>query len=53
MPCSGCSNAVKKVLSEAEGVDSFDVNLDDQLVVVKTSVLSKEQVLDTVKKSGK
>jgi copper chaperone len=52
MMCEGCVAAVKRVLGKLEGVDSFDVNLEDKKVVVKGSV-SADTVVQTVSKTGK
>ncbi|KAI8470230.1 MAG: putative copper chaperone [Monoraphidium minutum] len=52
MACSGCSGAVERVLSKLAGVDSFDVSLEKQQVVVKGSA-APEVVVETVKKTGK
>jgi len=52
MTCSGCSGAVTRVLLKAEGVDSFDVSLEKQEVIVNGSA-SYDDVLATIKKTGK
>jgi len=52
MTCSGCSGAVTRALSKAENVDSFDVNLDNQEVVVKGPA-SYDYVYEKIKKTGK
>ncbi|UZJ51332.1 hypothetical protein CBS101457_000652 [Exobasidium rhododendri] len=52
MSCSGCSGAVTRVLSKLDGVDSFDVSLEKQEVVVKGSA-PYETVLEKIKKTGK
>ncbi|CBQ68789.1 probable ATX1-antioxidant protein and metal homeostasis factor [Sporisorium reilianum SRZ2] len=52
MTCSGCSGAVSRVLSKLDGVDSFDVSLENQSVVVKGSA-PYETVLEKIKKTGK
>lgn len=52
MTCSGCSGAVSRVLSKLDGVDSFDVSLENQSVVVKGSA-PYETVLQKIKKTGK
>ncbi|SJX64430.1 probable ATX1-antioxidant protein and metal homeostasis factor [Sporisorium reilianum f. sp. reilianum] len=52
MTCSGCSGAVSRVLSKLDGVDSFDVSLENQSVVVKGSA-AYETVLEKIKKTGK
>ena len=54
MMCQGCVAAVKRVLGKREGVESFDVNLDEQKVTVKGNVTSAdvlEKVSKTVKKT--
>jgi len=52
MTCSGCSGAVTRALSKAEGVDSFDVSLEDQVVVVKGPA-TYDYVYEKIKKTGK
>ncbi|KZV55287.1 copper transport protein CCH-like [Dorcoceras hygrometricum] len=52
MSCQGCSGAVNRVLSKMEGVESFDINLEQQKVTVKGNV-TPESVLQTVSKTGK
>ena len=34
MTCSGCSNAVKKVLTKIDGVEEVDTNLEAKVVLV-------------------
>ncbi|XP_075484695.1 copper transport protein ATX1-like [Primulina tabacum] len=52
MSCQGCVGAVNRVLSKMEGVESFDINLEQQKVTVKGNV-KPESVLQTVLKTGK
>ncbi|KIY70122.1 hypothetical protein CYLTODRAFT_488384 [Cylindrobasidium torrendii FP15055 ss-10] len=55
MTCSGCSNAVTRVLTKAQnegGVDEFTVNLDTQEVLVK-GTLPYDDVLARIQKTGK
>lgn len=52
MACSGCSGAVERVLAKMPGVDSYDVSLEKQQVVVRGNI-TPQAVLDTVKKTGK
>ncbi|KZV97051.1 copper chaperone taha [Exidia glandulosa HHB12029] len=52
MTCGGCSGAVTRALQKTEGVDSFDVSLEKQEVVVNTG-LPYETVLERIKKTGK
>ena len=48
----GCSGAVQRVLSKMEGVQSVDIDLKEQRVVVKGDV-DPQKVLETVSKTGK
>jgi len=54
MTCGGCSGAVTRVLekAKAEGVSSYDVNLEKQEVVVNGSI-EYDRVLEIIKKTGK
>ncbi|XP_043813982.1 copper transport protein ATX1 isoform X1 [Manihot esculenta] len=52
MSCQGCVGAVKRVLGKMEGVESYDINLEEQKVTVKGNV-QPEAVLQTVSKTGK
>jgi copper chaperone CopZ len=51
-PLQGCSGAVQRVLSKMEGVQSVDIDLKEQKVVVKGDV-DPQKVLETVAKTGK
>ncbi|KAJ3017148.1 Cytosolic copper metallochaperone [Thoreauomyces humboldtii] len=53
MTCGGCSGAVTRILTKAEGVKSFDVSLETQVVTVTSDTLSQDDVLAIVKKAGK
>jgi len=54
MSCSGCSNAVNRVLSKLDGVNNINIALEEQKVVVKTEDrLTYDDVLLQIKKSGK
>eukprot|EP00197_Chlamydomonas_leiostraca_P012977 CAMPEP_0202866112 /NCGR_PEP_ID=MMETSP1391-20130828/7210_1 /ASSEMBLY_ACC=CAM_ASM_000867 /TAXON_ID=1034604 /ORGANISM="Chlamydomonas leiostraca, Strain SAG 11-49" /LENGTH=69 /DNA_ID=CAMNT_0049546033 /DNA_START=40 /DNA_END=252 /DNA_ORIENTATION=+ len=52
MMCEGCVGAVKRVLGKMEGVESFDVSLEEQKVTVRGAV-TPEAVLEKVAKTGK
>lgn len=52
MTCEGCVNSVQNVLHKKEGVHDIKVNLDKKLVCV-TSALSSDEILLTIKKTGK
>ncbi|XP_076888331.1 copper transport protein ATX1-like isoform X1 [Bidens hawaiensis] len=52
MSCGGCVGAVKRVLGKMEGVETFDVDLEQQKVTVKGNV-QPDAVLQTVSKTGK
>lgn len=54
MTCSGCSNAVSRVLGRLDGVKSADVNLETQKVLVDAAPgLTLEKVQETIAKTGK
>ncbi|KAG0003272.1 Cytosolic copper metallochaperone [Entomortierella chlamydospora] len=53
MSCTGCSGAVTRVLSKLEGVDKFDVSLENQKVTVESSTLSETDILTAIQKTGK
>ncbi|KAI4495998.1 hypothetical protein M0802_008213 [Mischocyttarus mexicanus] len=52
MTCEGCVNSVQNVLNKKAGVNDINVNLDNKMVSVKTT-LSSDEVLQTIKKTGK
>uniref|UniRef100_T1E2W6 Copper transport protein ATOX1 n=1 Tax=Psorophora albipes TaxID=869069 RepID=T1E2W6_9DIPT len=53
MTCTGCSGAVERVLGKLkEKVEKVDIDLDNKKVFV-TSSLSAEELLETIKKTGK
>ena len=54
MTCEGCSGAVERVLGKlkGQGVDSVSIDLPANQVLV-TSTLTSDQLLETLKKTGK
>ncbi|XP_047076972.1 copper transport protein ATX1-like [Lolium rigidum] len=52
MSCGGCSGAVKRVLTKMQGVETFDIDMEQQKVTVKGNV-TPEDVFQTVSKTGK
>ncbi|XP_053684935.1 copper transport protein ATOX1 [Sabethes cyaneus] len=53
MTCTGCSGAVERVLGKLkEKVEKVDIDLDNKKVFV-TSKLTSEELLETIKKTGK
>nr|ACC95537.1 copper chaperone protein [Knorringia sibirica] len=52
MTCQGCVGAVQRVLGKMEGVESFDVNLEEKKVTVNGNV-DPEAVLQKVSKTGR
>ncbi|KAH3671055.1 hypothetical protein OGAPHI_000766 [Ogataea philodendri] len=52
MACSGCSNAVNRVLTKLPGVQNVDISLEKQTVDV-TSDLDYDTVLQAISKTGK
>lgn len=54
MSCSGCSNAVNRVLTKLDGVQNVDISLEKQSVDVTTaSSLDYDTVYNTIAKTGK
>jgi len=54
MTCGGCSGAVTRALEKKkpQDIESFDVSLEKQEVIVKTD-LPYDAVVETIKKTGK
>ncbi|XP_037804689.1 copper transport protein ATOX1-like [Penaeus monodon] len=53
MTCEGCSGAAKRVLGKlGDKVSNVDINLETKKVIV-TSTLSSDELLETLKKTGK
>ncbi|GAB0097841.1 Atox1 [Sergentomyia squamirostris] len=52
MTCEGCSGAVKRVLGKLEQIDDVSIDLQEKTVLV-TSTLPAEQILETIRKTGK
>ncbi|KAF9159410.1 Cytosolic copper metallochaperone [Actinomortierella ambigua] len=53
MSCGGCSGAITRVLKKLNGVDSFDVSLENQSVTVDSATLSEQEILTAIKQTGK
>ncbi|KYK54201.1 hypothetical protein DCS_06158 [Drechmeria coniospora] len=52
MSCGGCSGAIDRVLKKLDGVDSYEVSLENQTAKVVTA-LPYETVLEKIAKTGK
>ncbi|KAG9257576.1 heavy-metal-associated domain-containing protein [Emericellopsis atlantica] len=52
MSCGGCSGAIDRVLKKLEGVDSYEVSLENQTAKVVTD-LPYQTVLEKIAKTGK
>ncbi|TFB04496.1 Metal homeostasis factor ATX1 [Trichoderma ghanense] len=52
MTCGGCSGAIDRVLKKLEGVESYEVSLENQSAKVVTA-LPYETVLTKIAKTGK
>ncbi|ORX90382.1 heavy metal transport/detoxification protein, partial [Basidiobolus meristosporus CBS 931.73] len=52
MSCSGCSGAVERVLKKLDGVDNYDISLEQQTVTVHGDI-PQETVFEAIKKTGK
>ncbi|KAK3808309.1 MAG: putative ATX1-antioxidant protein and metal homeostasis factor [Benniella sp.] len=53
MSCGGCSGAVTKALQRADGIDSFEVSLENQSVTVDSSTLEEAAILKVIQGTGK
>ncbi|XP_075131040.1 copper transport protein ATOX1 [Leptodactylus fuscus] len=51
MTCEGCSNAVKRVLSRLDV--QYEIDLPNKTVVIQSDNHSVDQLLETLKKTGK
>ncbi|KIE02574.1 Heavy metal-associated domain, HMA, partial [Metarhizium majus ARSEF 297] len=52
MSCGGCSGAIDRVLKKLDGVESYEVSLENQTAKVVTG-LPYETVLTKIAKTGK
>ncbi|XP_068134499.1 copper transport protein ATOX1 [Hyperolius riggenbachi] len=52
MTCDGCSNAVGRVLTKLKDV-KYDIDLENKKVFITSDQYSAEQLLETLKKTGK
>ncbi|XP_055619437.1 copper transport protein ATOX1 [Toxorhynchites rutilus septentrionalis] len=53
MTCTGCSGAVERVLGKLkEKVEKVDIDLENKKVFVTTN-LTSDELLETIKKTGK
>ncbi|RCI14451.1 hypothetical protein L249_6129 [Ophiocordyceps polyrhachis-furcata BCC 54312] len=52
MTCGGCSGAVDRVLKKLDGVESYEVSLENQTATVTTD-LPFDTVLEKIAKTGK
>jgi copper chaperone len=53
MTCGGCSGAVSRALGKLDGLDGYEVHLEKQEVIVRSTKVSYEEVLEKIKKTGK
>ncbi|XP_031622689.1 copper transport protein ATOX1 homolog [Contarinia nasturtii] len=54
MTCSGCSGAVEKVLGKlGDKVENVRIDLENKKVFVTSAELSADQLLESIKKTGK
>jgi len=52
MMCSGCTGAVERIIKKMDGVESYDINLEEKKVVVKGN-LDPQTVKEKIAKTGK
>lgn len=48
MSCGHCSIAVKKALSQLEGVEKVDVSLEEKVATITSSVALNENILKDI-----
>ncbi|KIM28807.1 hypothetical protein M408DRAFT_329255 [Serendipita vermifera MAFF 305830] len=53
MTCGGCSGAVSRALGKMEGLQSYEVDLEKQSVVVIPATATYDEVYEKIKKTGK
>lgn len=54
MSCSGCSGAIERVLKRLDGVENYNVSLENQTVDVETKdSIDFDTVYQTIAKTGK
>jgi len=52
MTCGGCSSAIEKALNRRDDVSKVQCDMEKQIVTV-TSNATKDEILETIKKTGK
>ena len=52
MHCGNCEQAVKRELSQVDGVDSVEVDLESKLVLVRGHDLSEEKLRAAIDEAG-
>ncbi|OVA03882.1 Heavy metal-associated domain [Macleaya cordata] len=52
MDCEGCQRRIRKAISKLEGVDSVDIDMDNQKVTV-TGYVDQRRVLKRVRRTGR
>ncbi|KAF8364757.1 hypothetical protein HHK36_011609 [Tetracentron sinense] len=52
MDCEGCERRIRKAISKLDGVDSLDIDMDNQKVTV-TGYVDQRRVLKVVRRTGR
>jgi len=52
MTCGGCVGAVKRAIGKLDGVNSYDIDLQEQKVTI-TGNVKPDEVLDRISRTGK
>ena len=50
--CAHCAMSIREEVSEVEGVDSVDVDLDTKVVTIHGTELSDERVREAIAEAG-
>ncbi|KAL9668831.1 hypothetical protein QQ045_006371 [Rhodiola kirilowii] len=53
MDCSGCENKIRKAVQKLDGVDTVEIDMDEQKVTVTGTFSDQLKVLKKVRKTGR
>ena len=48
MKCEGCANRVKNALSEIEGIENIEVDLENKKATLETEIVSNETIKNAI-----
>ncbi|CAM8991461.1 unnamed protein product [Rhodiola kirilowii] len=53
MDCSGCENKIRKALQKLDGVETVEIDMDEQKVTVTGTFSDQLKILKKVRKTGR